>query len=247
MQKIRRFQPTLLPESKNLLPMSFLGLTIFVALQTLFILFLAARINHLAARKTTFVQLMNGSASVMTEEEGTYRTSDVIKNVARNWAMLTWNWESKLPGTPEPDKGYKVGRNRLTTTAYLASYLLQGKAKESETSSFREESRKAISELTPSGVFSGEVRSVLLIKYLSEPRTVAPGKYQVDMIATRTIISQQGEEEIPFNRTFTLEAVDIPKSPLGKNALEVEKAVYSLREAGLEISKLEPFTPSSQP
>ena len=67
------------------------------------------------------------------------------------------------------------------------------------------------------------------------------------MIATRTIISQQSEEEIPFNRTFTLEAVDIPKSPLGKSALEVEKAVYTLREAGLEISKLEPFTPSSQP
>ena len=130
---------------------------------------------------------------------------------------------------------------------HLASYLLQGKAKESEASSFREESRKAIAELTPSGAFSGEVRSVLLIKYLSEPRTIAPGKYQVDMIATRTIISQQGEAEISFNRTFTLETVDIPKSPLGKNALEIEKAVYSLREAGLEISKLEPFNPSSQP
>lgn len=247
MQKIRRFQPTLLPESKNLLPMSFVGLTIFVGLQTFLLLFLAARVNSLATRQTTFVQLTNGSASVMTEEDGTYRTPEVIKNVARNWAILTWNWDSKVPGTTEPDKGYKVGRNRLTTTAYLASYLLQGKAKESEASSFREESRKAIAELTPSGAFSGEVRSVLLIKYLSEPRTIAPGKYQVDMIATRTIISQQGEAEISFNRTFTLETVDIPKSPLGKNALEIEKAVYSLREAGLEISKLEPFNPSSQP
>lgn len=244
MRQIRRFQPTLLPESKNLLPMCFVGLSIFVGLQTLLVLFLSVKVNNLATRKTTFVQLVDGRAVAMREEAGTYRTPDLVKNVARQWTILTWSWDSKLPGTSKPDAGQKIGSNHLTTTAYLASFLLQGKTK-SNGSSFREESRKAIAELTPARVFSGNTRSTILINYVSEPRTIAPGRYEVDMVATRNVIDQSGQiEEIPFNRTFTLEAVDIPKSPLGKDATDVERAVYNVREAGLEITDIKPFNPN---
>jgi hypothetical protein len=122
----------------------------------------------------------------------------------------------------------------------LASFLLSGKQKP-EGSSFRDESRRSISELTPAGVFSGNVRSTILIRHVSEPRTIALGKYEIDMIASRNVIEQSGQiEEIPFNRTFTLEAVDIPRSPLGKTATEVERVVYSIREAGLEITDIKP-------
>lgn len=244
MRQIRRFQPTLLPESKNLLPMCFVGLSIFVGLQTLLVLFLSVKVNDLATRKTTFVQLVDGRAVAIREEAVTYRTPDLVKNVARQWTILTWTWDSKLPGTSKPDAGQKIGSNRLPTTAYLASFLLQGKTKSSG-SSFREESRKAIAELTPSGVFSGNTRSTILISYVSEPRTIAPGKYEVDMVATRNVIDQSGQiEEIPFNRTFTLETVDIPRSPLGKDATDVERAVYNVREAGLEITDIKPFNPN---
>lgn len=244
MRQIRRFQPTLLPESKNLLPMCFVGLSIFVGLQTLLVLFLSVKVNNLATRKTTFVQLVDGRAVAIREEAVTYRTPDLVKNVARQWTILTWTWDSKLPGTSKPDVGQKIGSNRLPTTAYLASFLLQGKTKSSG-SSFREESRKAIAELTPAGVFSGNTRSTILISYVSEPRTIAPGRYEVDMVATRNVIDQSGQiEEIPFNRTFTLEAVDIPRSPLGKDATDVERAVYNVREAGLEITDIKPFNPN---
>lgn len=244
MRQIRRFQPTLLPESKNLLPMCFVGLSIFVGLQTLLVLFLSVKVNDLATRKTTFVQLVDGRAVAIREETATYRTPDLVKNVARQWTILTWTWDSKLPGTSKPDAGQKIGSNRLPTTAYLASFLLQGKTRSSG-SSFREESRKAIAELTPASVFSGNTRSTILINYVSEPRTIAPGRYEVDMVATRNVIDQSGQiEEIPFNRTFTLEAVDIPRSPLGKDATDVERAVYNVREAGLEITDIKPFNPN---
>lgn len=224
--------------------MCFVGLSIFVGLQTLLILFLSVKVNNLATRKTTFVQLVDGRAVAMREEAGIYRTPDLVKNVARQWTILTWTWDSKLPGTSKPDGGQKIGNDRLTTTAYLASFLLQGKTK-SNGSSFREESRKAIAELTPAGVFSGNTRSTILISYVSEPRTISPGKYEVDMVATRNVIDQSGQiEEIPFNRTFTLDAVDIPKSPLGKDATDVERAVYNVREAGLEITDIKPFNPN---
>ncbi|KAM3089838.1 hypothetical protein ACKFKG_32105 [Phormidesmis sp. 146-35] len=244
MRQIRRFQPTLLPESKNLLPTCFVGLSIFVGLQTLLVLFLSVKVNDLATRKTTFVQLVDGRAVAVREEAVTYRIPDLVKNVARQWTILTWTWDSKLPGTSKPDAGQKIGSNRLPTTAYLASFLLQGKTKSSG-SSFREESRKAIAELTPAGVFNGNTRSTILISYVSEPRTIAPGKYEVDMVATRNVIDQSGQtEEIPFNRTFTLEAVDIPRSPLGKDATDIERAVYNVREAGLEITDIKPFNPN---
>lgn len=224
--------------------MCFVGLSIFVGLQTLLVLFLSVKVNNLATRKTTFVQLVDGRAVAIREEAVTYRTPDLVKNVARQWTILTWTWDSKLPGTSKPDAGQKIGSHRLPTTAYLASFLLQGKTKSSG-SSFREESRKAIAELTPAGVFSGNTRSTILISYVSEPRTIAPGRYEVDMVATRNVIDQSGQiEEIPFNRTFTLEAVDIPRSPLGKDATDVERAVYNVREAGLEITDIKPFNPN---
>ena len=224
--------------------MCFVGLSIFVGLQTLLVLFLSVKVNNLATRKTTFVQLVDGRAVAIREEAVTYRTPDLVKNVARQWTILTWTWDSKLPGTSKPDAGQKIGSSRLTTTAYLASFLLQGKTT-SNGSSFREESRKAIAELTPAGVFSGNTRSTILVSYVSEPRTIAPGRYEVDMVATRNVIDQSGRiEEIPFNRTFTLETVDIPKSPLGKDATDVERAVYNVREAGLEITDIKPFNPN---
>lgn len=208
------------------------------------VIFLSVKVNDLATRKTTFVQLVDGRAVAIREEAITYRTPDLVKNVARQWTILTWTWDSKLPGTSKPDAGQKIGSNRLPTTAYLASFLLQGKTKSSG-SSFREESRKTIAELTPAGVFSGNTRSTILINYVSEPRTIAPGRYEVDMVATRNVIDQSGQiEEIPFNRTFTLDAVDIPKSPLGKDATDVERAVYNVREAGLEITDIKPFNPN---
>lgn len=89
MRQIRRFQPTLLPESKNFLPMCFVGLSLFVGLQTLLVLFLSVKVNDLATRKTTFVQLVDGRAVAIREEAGTYRTPDLVKNVARQWTILT--------------------------------------------------------------------------------------------------------------------------------------------------------------
>jgi hypothetical protein len=216
----------------------------FVGLQTMLMFFLGIKINDLATRKTTFVQLVDGRAVAMREATATYRTPELIKTVARQWTILTWTWDSKLPGLSKPDAGQKIGNHRLTTTAYLASFLLQGKTK-SNGSSFREESRQAIAELTPPQVFNGNARSTVLISYVSEPRTIAPGRYEVDVVATRNVIDQAGQiEEIPFNRTFILETVDLPKSPLGENATDVERAVYSVREAGLEITEIKPFNPN---
>ncbi|WP_337884496.1 hypothetical protein [Fischerella thermalis] len=59
----------LLLDSKDILPLCFVGLTAFSLLSFFFILFLSFKVNQLAARKTTFVQLVNGRALVISEQD----------------------------------------------------------------------------------------------------------------------------------------------------------------------------------
>ena len=119
-KQVRR--PKLLLDSKDILPLCFIGLTTFSLLSFLFILFLSFKVNQLAARKTTFVQLVNGRALVISEQDNLYRHPEVIKNTVRQWGNLTFNWDGVIPETKELDKGRDVGKGkRITTNAYIGS------------------------------------------------------------------------------------------------------------------------------
>lgn len=239
LQRVKR--PSILLDSKDILPLCFIGLTVFSLLSFFFVLFLSFRVNQLAARKTTFVQLVNGHALVMSEQDYLYRQPEVIKNTVRQWAELTFNWDGVIPGTKELDKGRDVGKGkRITTNAYFGSFLIQaGK------DGFRQAALQALADITPTRVFAGQVRSKIIISYLSTPRQIKTGEWEVDMVATRVIVNLSGgaDEEIAINRTFTLQAVDIP-SPLAANASTLEQQLYEIRSAGLEITKITEFTPN---
>lgn len=231
---------TLLPDSKDILPLCFVGLTIFSGLTFFFLLFLSFRVNQLAAKKTTFVQLVDGQALVAREQDELYRQPEVIKDTIRKWLSLTFDWSGVIPGTNEPDRGHVVSNNkRVTTNAYFGSFLIQAGAQ-----GFRQPALEAIADITPSRVFSGQVRSKLVISYLSTPRQTRLGEWQVDLVSTRILVNLSGgrDDEIPFNRTITLRAVDIP-DPLPQDASALDQRLYQIRSAGLEITKISNFTP----
>ncbi|RAM49238.1 MAG: hypothetical protein C6Y22_23060 [Hapalosiphonaceae cyanobacterium JJU2] len=232
----------LLLDSKDILPLCFVGLTAFSLLSFFFILFLSFKVNQLAARKTTFVQLVNGRALVISEQNYLYRHPQVIKNTVRQWANLTFNWDGVILGTKELDKGRDIGKGkRVTTNAYFASFLIQ-----QGNLGFRQTALQALAEITPSRVFSGQVASKIIISYLSTPRQTKMGEWEVDMVATRVLVNLSGgaDEEIPINRIFTLRAVDIPEPP-SPNASALEQQLYEIRNAGLEITKISEFTPNN--
>ena len=234
-------RPKILLDSKDILPLCFIGLTTFSLLSFLFILFLSFKVNQLSERKTTFVQLVNGRALVMSEQDYLYRYPEVIKNTVRQWANLTFNWDGVISGTKELDKGRDIGKGkRVTTNAYFGSFLIeQGKG------GFRQAALQQLADITPSRVFDGQVRSKIIISYLSSPRQIKTGKWEVDMVATRVLVNTSGgaDEEISFNRTFTLQAVDIPQPP-ENNAEVLARQLYEIRSAGLEITKISEFTPN---
>lgn len=234
-------RPKILLDSKDILPLCFIGLTTFSLLSFLFILFLSFKVNQLSERKTTFVQLVNGRALVMSEQDYLYRYPEVIKNTVRQWADLTFNWDGVIGATKELDKGRDIGKGkRVTTNAYFGSFLIQqGKG------GFRQAVLQQLAEITPQRVFNGQVRSKIIISYLSNPRQIKLGEWEVDMVATRILVNMGGgaDEEIAINRTFTLQAIDIPQPP-ENNADALEKELYEIRSAGLEITKISEFTPN---
>lgn len=237
LRKVRR--PNLLIDSKDILPLCFVGLTTFSLISFLFLFFLSFKVNQLAARKTTFVQLVNGRALVMSEQHYLYRHPEVIKNTVRQWANLTFNWDGIIPGTKELDKGRNLGKGkRVTTNAYIASFLIQSGKK-----GFRNAVLEELANITPARVFNGQVRSKIIISYLSAPRQVKMGEWEIDMVATRVLVNLPGgaDEEINFNRTFRLKAVDIP-SPQSNDSSALEQQLYEIRSAGLEIVKISEFT-----
>lgn len=237
--------------SQYLLPLCFLALTGLMAFNLLLLLFVGFRVDRLARKDRTFVQLINGQVLVMSEEDGLYRHPEVIKNTVRQWATLTFDWnglsaesentallarelDSRAQRTQQSESGYEIGRNKkVTTNAYLASYLLQSGEK-----GFRKKGLEIIADITPSGVFSGDITARILISHLSEPRQIAVGKWELDLVSTRILRNKQGEEqEIPFNRTFILEATDLPDPPAA-DASSIEQRVDRVRAGGLEITKI---------
>lgn len=236
--KFQRFkQPALLPEAKNLLALCFLILTGVNILNLILHLFVAYRINSVAAMKTTQVQLVNGQTYYVSERDRLFRYSSVIQNFVKNWTELTFNWDNKIPGTNETDSGIKVNSKRVPTSSYFASLLMEPE--------FGKASLSQIAELVPNTVFSGQLRSTVIISFISEPREIRPGEWEVDMVATRLLVDRSlgKDERIPFNRTFRLKAVEIQTSPLGNQASAFEQKVYELRSAGLEINRITEFKP----
>lgn len=226
--KIRKFN--FLPDSQYILPMCFVALTGLTVFNFLFLFFVGFRVNQLAQRKSTFVQLVNGSAIAVSEQEALYRHPEVIKNTVRRWSTLTFNWDGKAYGTKESDGGYKVNNKKITTNAYSASFLLQ-----SGKQGFRAAFLKNLGEITPSELFSGNLRSKFVIAFISNPRQTRPGEWEVDLVSTRILIYAGGqEEEIDFNRTISLRAVDIPNLPLAESS-PLDFQLYEMRLAGLEI------------
>lgn len=227
-------------ESKNLLALLQMGILGTQLLLLLGLLFLAAKQNVLANRRPTMAQLVNGETVYISEQDRNFRYPQVLRKVVSDWTTLTFNWEGTLAGTDQRDEGVliKAAKKKVPLNTWFASVMLEP--------TFAEASLKELANLVPSTVFTGKTRAVTVINYLSEPRQLAPSKWQVDLVATRMVLDRQtgASERLPFNRTFTLQAVEIPRSPLGENAPLVERKIYDLRAAGVQITDITPYDPN---
>ena len=231
-KKDKKFK-RLLPESRYILPMCFVGLSILSGLNSLALIFLSNQVSALSQRKSSFVQLIDGEVVSISEQDEHYRHPEVIKGAVRDWLNLTFVWDGLIYDTQKVDPGYTLeNNNKITTNAYFGSFLLA--------SNFRKEVLTFVSELIPQQVFTGQTRSTILVQYISPPRQVKNNTWEVDVIATRVVATLGGgDQEMPFNKTLTLRTTDQSKSISTKTgSSEFQQRISQIRASGLEITQI---------
>lgn len=197
-----------------------------------------AAVFRLATKPTpSLVQLQDGRAIKVTAWSSRERTPLTIRRfVAENLALML-NMSNELPPqspeeahTPKRDLGRELGNNKLVTTAtWQASFAVS--------EDYRSELLNLVAQLTPKDLFTGNTKVVLITRYLSDPEEIAPGQWKLKLIGDLLYVSATDKAgySAPFNKEIFVQVVDPPISALEDSASTLEKTIYSVRQAGLEI------------
>ena len=219
--------------SSNILPLFLLAMFFIQVLLLLLVFFNGVQISKIANRPApALVQLIDGQVLKVAPAAANHRESVVIDRLVREWATLTMNWSGRFPNG-EPDPGVDVGNGKAPSSAWVASFVLS--------EDFRGGFIKQIAQMVPTGVFEGRTQTVLQIEHISWPQLLSPGQWQVNIVANLLTIdlAKPIGQPIEFNKQIFLQAVPPPLYPLSDGGSELQKAVYKLRQAGLEIFQIE--------
>ncbi|WP_036486850.1 hypothetical protein [Myxosarcina sp. GI1] len=201
-------------------------------------LFLAFNNFLLANKEKIYVEQIDGTTSTAIEKDRDFRTDEVIIKTVTDWLYLTWEWDTRIPGTESLDTGVAIESNRnnlkVPTKVYLGSYLLE--------IGFRQEFLKTMSEVIPRSVFSGATTSNLTIYDISQP-IIRKNSYQVKVIATRTELTSSGEKlQTKFNKTIVLEPIEPYRLILeDREPSAFRKQLEQLLKNGLIITNIENY------
>ncbi len=203
--------------------------------------------SKLASKQApTLVQLNNGEVIRTKAVEPLERTSETIKKFTSDTFIRLFNWDGVIQefdkkGNPitKPDTGIEIENKegktlgRVTTTSFEAAFAL------SEKQDFRASFLRKLAQITPPGVFGSETQVSLVPRYVSEPRKIDEGKWEIDIVATLVTFKRTNNagKGISFNKTVTLEAVSTPQIP-PINTPKLAQKIYMVRKSGLEITQI---------
>ncbi|WP_083887221.1 hypothetical protein [Nodosilinea nodulosa] len=226
--------------SSDILPLFVLGTLGIQGLLLVMTLLNTARINHLAHRPVpSLVQLVDGHSISTEAVDPNQRTPEVIQQFVKTamGLMFTWNSQGQTTDTATAAsapaaQGVPVNHGRITTASWQASFALK--------EDFRTAFLDQVAAITPPGIFSGSAQSVLTIETISTPKELQAGYWQVDIVANLLIFDPTHPQglAIPFNKSLFVQAVEPAEDPLPETSTPLQKAVYRLRENGLEITEI---------
>lgn len=195
----------------------------------------ASSLSSMSEKQTpTLVQLEDGKAVRVGPVSYNERTPQTIRRFVGDTTTMLMNWSGNLPPSrpeeaqnPKPDPGVPLGTKKVAQTTWQASFALN--------EDFRAEFLNLIADLTPQEVFKKGANSVFVINYMSEPTKIGEGKWKLALVAN-LIVFNKGDNRgkaVSFNKEIFVKSVEAPRIPAGST--EVEKAIYQVRQAGLEI------------
>lgn len=192
----------------------------------------------------TLIQLSSGEtirAKAVAPDE---RSDEVIKKFVSDTFIRMFNWDGLVQtfndrgeAETQQDNGIEIKTGnqtkKISAKAYEASFAI------TEKEDFRGAFLRKLAEMTPDGVFNGNSQVSLIPRFISEPRKLRDGRWEVDLIATFVTFSRNNNagEGIAFNKTITVEAITTPQK-LPNNTTELAKKIYTARQAGLEITQI---------
>jgi hypothetical protein len=219
----------------DILPLFALGT---LGIQGVLLLLTLGQSNSLAQmsekQTPTLVQLEDGKAVRVGTMDYNDRTPQTIRRFVGDTMIMLMNWSGTLPPTspeesrnPKPDPGVSLGTKKVAQATWQAGFALS--------EDFRGEFLKLVADLMSQEVFKGNAQAVFVINYISNPTKVENGKWKMSMVANLIIFSKgdNAGKAIAFNKEIFVRSVEAPRIPAG--ASELEKAIYQVRQSGLEI------------
>jgi len=203
-------------------------------------------ISILNQKQLALVQLSSGDTITARAVDPQQRSDEVIKKFVSDTFIKMFNWDGIVQafnekGEPitKQDTGVEVGRldnksnSRVTAKAYDAAFAL------SENGGFRAAFLKKLASITPTGIFNGDTQVSLIPRFISQPRQLRDGKWEIDFIATLVTFERNDHsgKGITFNKTITLSSISNPEY-IPANTSELAKKIYGARRAGLEITEI---------
>ncbi len=225
------------------------GLITIVAFAFAVLSLLIQLLNYGAIRRLnnqelpTLVQLSSGETIRAQSVPSTARSNEVIKRFVSDTFIRMFNWDGLVRtfnenGEPitKQDPGILIregSRDRVTTRAYEAAFAI------TEREDFRASFLRKLASMTPTGVFNGDTQISLIPRFISQPRQLREGRWEIDFIATLVTFSRNNNagEGIPFNKTITVEAVTTPQN-VPDETTELARKIYAARKHGLEIIQI---------
>lgn len=233
-------------KSSDILPLFVLG-TLGLHLLVLLLLFGNFLGLRSLSRKPTpsMVQLLDGRAIAMTPVDHLARTPEQLRRFTKDSLALMFTWSSKIQAPANTgdsasestamisDPGVQVKHGKVTTAAWQSSFAFK--------EDFRTQLLDEVATMTPGSVFGNGAQSVLSFESISDPKATANGKWQIDVVSNLLLFDDAHPQglAIPFNKTMFLSAVEPTTDPLPEASTPIQRALYRVKQAGLEITQMQ--------
>lgn len=220
---------------KKLEPEKLLGATIVIAgginLLTLGVVILT-NLAFLGLRpRGNYVQLLDGRVVEVGEKEANYRSAETIRRFVRESLTMLFSWNGLKPGEDGklvPDEGIEVGDGRkVGALAHQASFAFRD--------GLRQQLLRELGGMMP--VNPRRTPTVFVLDFLSTPRELRPGVWEVDVVGRVLLLRERGmgETVTAFNRKLVIRAVE--PVALGPE-LGLFEPLVRVRAAGLQVEQI---------
>jgi hypothetical protein len=190
----------------------------------------------------SLIQLSDGSTALAQFAAPNQRSDTMIRNFVANSTIKLFTWDGILRTEENGkliesvDKGTEVktdtSNKRIPTDVWEAAFTL------SEEQDFRASFLKKLGDTIPDGILSGKGTVSLITNHVSAPRKMKEGVWEVDIVANLVSFSAErnSSKGIPFNKTITVRAIDVPQNPPKVN--DITEKIYKAKIEGLEIVQI---------